>query len=115
MDNFNPGKDQPDPWYWNDFKCWLQRQHSIGCNMFGLGVDDIGFVSYETNNIVKRDRKIIEKLRCCHAVEILQDPDDDPKCFVPLKEVCGSIDPDEQLAWSRQFFLPIEIYAKGKS
>lgn len=104
MDNYDHGPEE-----WDEFQLWLKRQHEKGCTLFGLGVDDIGFVSYEASNITNRDRVAMELLRRYHAVEILKDPDDDPRCFVFLQEVCGSTDLHEQLAWARQFFLPITV------
>lgn len=100
---------------WNEFKSWLKKQHMVGNDLLGLrvasalqGVDDIGFIAFNNSHIVRNEAA----LHRAHTyirhdiVQILQDPDDDPRCFIFLADECNSSTLKMQIAWSRHYFLP---------
>lgn len=94
---------------WDEFKSWLKEQHLKGNNLLGLGIDDYGFIAFNDKHIVKKvpgDASPI--LDQYGVVQILRDPDDDPDCFIYLKDECNSSLIQMQLAWSRHIFLPVE-------
>lgn len=91
---------------WDEFKSWLKENHLKGNDMLGMGIDDVGFVAFNQSHIVK-ERPNFPYVRP-EVVRILQDPDDDPSCYIHLVDECNASPIQMQISWSRHFFLPIE-------